>query len=99
MIQDLAALPLPTSDLFQSVLQDADLVDESELDQWDQGPPYTVPSDQYFSPVYIDNLVDVMHGRQLREHRREQSKRVETARSIDVGKETYGVFMNSRELV
>ncbi|KAF7977847.1 hypothetical protein HWV62_2603, partial [Athelia sp. TMB] len=85
-LHDLADKPLPTSELFQSVLHDTDVVDESELAQWDRIPPYHI-ADQQFSALYISNLVDVMHGRRMREHQRAvENHRRETRRSepIDV---------------
>lgn len=56
-------------------------MDESHLDQWDRTPPYPIPSDHQFSPLYITNLIDVMHGRRLREHRKEQALRMEMLQS------------------
>ncbi|KAF7976361.1 hypothetical protein HWV62_6915 [Athelia sp. TMB] len=73
---DLAAKPLPSSDLFRSALLDTGLVDESQLDQWDLTPPYPISPSQQFSTLYVTNLIDVMHGRRLREYRRDETRRI-----------------------
>lgn len=76
---DLALKPLPTSDLFLSTLLEDDAVDESELDQWDIPPPYT--NSQTSSSAYALNLVDVVHGRHLRNHLKDGMQRMEAYRS------------------
>ena len=62
----LAFEPLPEeSPFFQKALQRADPRVESDLRQWDDDPPY--PSSAHVPPGYIDWLVEVMHGRRLRQ--------------------------------
>ncbi|KZP30976.1 hypothetical protein FIBSPDRAFT_883680 [Athelia psychrophila] len=72
--------PLPSSNLFVSTLHDDGTVDESELDHWDLPPPYT-RSQTLSSSAYTINLVDVVHGQNLRHHRREGRVRMEVYRS------------------
>ncbi|KAG2124875.1 hypothetical protein DEU56DRAFT_701763, partial [Suillus clintonianus] len=63
-----ATLPLPDSYLFHQSCAGSDLIDESDLSQWDQPPPYDhpVPPDSPEEARFTENLVDVMHGRYLR---------------------------------
>ncbi|KZP07626.1 hypothetical protein FIBSPDRAFT_965463 [Athelia psychrophila] len=75
-----AVKPLPSSDLFLSTLHDDGTVDESDLDHWDLPPPYT-RSQTLSSSAYAINLVDVVHGRNLRRHRKEGRDRMEDYRS------------------
>lgn len=79
----LAIKPLPTSDLFLSTLHDSDLVDESDLDHWDLPPPYPT-STSHNSELYTKNLMDVMHGRRLRIHCKEERRRMQESRSKPV---------------
>ncbi|KAG2115639.1 hypothetical protein DEU56DRAFT_919353 [Suillus clintonianus] len=60
-----ATLPLPDSYLFHQSCAGSDLIDESDLSQWDQPPPYDhpVPPDSPEEARFTENLVDVMHGR------------------------------------
>lgn len=64
----LATLPLPDSYLFHQYYAGSDLIDESDLSQWDKPPPYDhpVPPDSPEEARFTENLVDVMHGRYLR---------------------------------
>lgn len=73
-------MPLPTSELFNSTLHNRDTVDETDLDQWDPPPPYS-NSQSPSSDTYTSNLVDVVHGRRLRSHLRDQRHRMEEYRS------------------
>lgn len=75
-----AVKPLPSSDLFLSTLHNDGTVDESDLDHWDLPPPYT-RSQTLSSSAYAINLVDVVHGRNLRRHRKEGRDRMEDYRS------------------
>lgn len=76
---DLAIKQLPTSDLFLSALQDDGDVDESGLDQWDLPPPYA-KSHELSSSTYTVNLVDVVHGRRMRNDLKEGRDRMEAHR-------------------
>jgi hypothetical protein len=66
-----AALPLPNSYLFHQSLAGSNLIDESDLLQWDKPPPYNFPNppDSPEEERFTQNLVDVMHGRYLRVER------------------------------
>ncbi|OAX32296.1 hypothetical protein K503DRAFT_670867, partial [Rhizopogon vinicolor AM-OR11-026] len=63
-----ATQPLPNSYLFHQSLTDSDLVDESDLSQWDNPPPYHSPplKDTPDEVRFTQNLLDVVHGRRLR---------------------------------
>jgi hypothetical protein len=71
--------PLPRDSLaFQAALQDADHhVDESNLALWDEDPPYAIsPSaDTPQELEYTDWLVEVMHGRWLRQENERNRER------------------------
>ncbi|KAG2114307.1 uncharacterized protein F5147DRAFT_770285 [Suillus discolor] len=62
---NLAVTSLPDGELFHLTSQSADNLDESELPQWDNNPPYTMPppSDTRAEVRFTENLVQVMHGR------------------------------------
>lgn len=79
----LATKPLPTSDLFLSTLHDPNLVDESDIDHWDRPPPYPT-STSHDSELYTKNLIDVMHGRRLRIHCKEERRRMQESRTEPV---------------
>ncbi|KAG1790604.1 uncharacterized protein HD556DRAFT_1445894 [Suillus plorans] len=66
-----AALPLPHSYLFHQSLAGSNLIDESDLLQWDKSPPYDFPDppDSPEEERFTRNLVDVMHGQHLRVER------------------------------
>src|ERR1700722_4445789 len=64
----LALLPLPDprSFFFAQALQSAAPLDESDLGRWDSDPPF--PEASYVpSELYMERLIDVMHGRRLRQ--------------------------------
>ncbi|KAG2096304.1 uncharacterized protein F5147DRAFT_656619 [Suillus discolor] len=64
----LAVLPLPNSSLFHQACSGSELIDESDVLQWEKPPPYDSPPPPN-SPDedrFTRNLVDVMHGRQYR---------------------------------
>ncbi|KAG1724985.1 hypothetical protein EDB19DRAFT_1833967 [Suillus lakei] len=63
-----AALPLPDSYLFGQSLVGSNLIDESDLLQWDKPPPYDFPNppDLPEEERLTHNIVDVMHGCHLR---------------------------------
>ncbi|KAH7903391.1 hypothetical protein BJ138DRAFT_1168197 [Hygrophoropsis aurantiaca] len=67
----LARAPYPDTHLFHEALRSADAVDESDLSQWDADPPYhyPVPLDTPAEARFTANIVDVMHGRRLRQER------------------------------
>lgn len=69
-----ALVPLPPSHsfLFQEALASAENLDESDLAQWDADPPYIaseIPSDTPSEIRFTERLVEVMHGRRLRQQR------------------------------
>jgi hypothetical protein len=63
-----ATFTLPDSLLFHQALAGSDLIDESDLSQWDKPPPYhsPPPPNNPEEDHFTNNLVDVMHGRHLR---------------------------------
>ncbi|KAG1876195.1 hypothetical protein F4604DRAFT_1924473 [Suillus subluteus] len=67
-ISHFATLPLPDSYLFQQSLSGSNLIDDSDLSQWDKSPPYDCPSppDSPEEERFTHNLFHVMHGRLLR---------------------------------
>lgn len=75
-----ALQPLPEHTyLFQEALASADNLDETDLQQWDLGPPYVhnTPSDSVTEMRYTERLLEVMHGRRLRQQQeREQERKV-----------------------
>jgi hypothetical protein len=73
----LALLPLPNTYLFLEAYKSADNLDESDLGQWDLDPPYDllrVPEDTPSEERFTVNLVDVMHGRRLRQEEEEKDR-------------------------
>lgn len=97
---DLALKALPTSDLFVSAFRDDGSVDESGLDQWDLAPPYPT-SQTSFTITYTSNLVDVVHGRRLRNVLKEGKERMDAylsrARLYGVRKGTLAAEMEEIE--
>lgn len=79
---ELALLPLPDSRLFREALQSADYLDETELPQWDQEPPY--PPSPYTADYanFTKNLVDVMNGRRLRMERLRNAERAARCKTL-----------------
>jgi hypothetical protein len=73
----LALLALPNTYLFHEAFHSADNLDESDLAQWDSDPPYPGSPDTPLEAAFTEKLVDVMHGRRLRELgiQREKHKR------------------------
>jgi hypothetical protein len=71
----LALLALPNTYLFREALRSADNLDESDLAQWDSDPPYPASPDTPLEAAFTEKLVDVMHGRRLRELRIQKEKR------------------------
>jgi hypothetical protein len=66
----LARKPLPNTYLFNEALHSRHALDESELAAWDEDPPYVlepVPEDTASERQCTQRLVEVMHGRRLRE--------------------------------
>jgi hypothetical protein len=84
----MATEPLPSSYLFREALRSPDALDESGLNHWDNAPPYAPPqtkgSDD--SDQYMANLIDVMHGRRLRQARQWEDSRIACAEAGDVGR-------------
>jgi hypothetical protein len=79
-----AALPLPDSFLFHQALVGSDLIDESDLSQWNKAPPYNSPP-PLNSPEearFTQNLAAVMHGQHCR---LEKASRVRRARMFHMG--------------
>ncbi|KAI5993046.1 hypothetical protein EDD15DRAFT_2367859 [Pisolithus albus] len=64
----LAAMPLPTSNLFHEASCSADALDESDLWIWEQEPPYKYPETTMTAHEvqYTKNMADVMLGRRWR---------------------------------
>ncbi|KAG0700907.1 hypothetical protein DFH29DRAFT_780139, partial [Suillus ampliporus] len=50
--------------LFHQSLTRSNLIDESDLLQWDKAPPYDLPTppDSLEEDRFMQNLVDVMHS-------------------------------------
>ncbi|KAG1851784.1 hypothetical protein C8R48DRAFT_777738 [Suillus tomentosus] len=84
----LAALPLPDSFLFQQAYSGSELIDESDVFQWDKPPPYDSPPppNSPHEARFTRNLVDVMHGRQCRleEETRARYAQMFAAANVDV---------------
>jgi len=57
----LATVPLPTSHLFHKALSSGDALDESELQYWESGPPFSQPepADTTQESQFTTNLMDV----------------------------------------
>ncbi|KAG1799096.1 hypothetical protein EV424DRAFT_1546126 [Suillus variegatus] len=76
-ISQFANLPLPNSYLFHQSLNGSDLIDDSDLSQWDKAPPYNsvpppnLPEEQCFT----QNLFDVKHGHNLHMERESHAHR------------------------
>ncbi|KAG0697547.1 hypothetical protein DFH29DRAFT_1003607 [Suillus ampliporus] len=68
---------LPDSHLFHQSLAGSNLIDESDLSQWDKAPPYDLPTppDSLEEDRFMQNLVDVMHGHHLRAERELRTRR------------------------
>ncbi|KAG2058670.1 hypothetical protein BDR06DRAFT_968206 [Suillus hirtellus] len=71
------SLPLPTSHLFHQSLTDPDLIDDSDLSQWDKAPPYKSlpPPDSPEEQRFTQNLFDVLLGRHLHMERESRAHR------------------------
>ena len=63
-----ATMSLPTLPLFLEAAQSADALDESDLPQWEEAPPYSYaePDSTPQEEMFTRNLVDVMLGRRIR---------------------------------
>lgn len=83
---ELAQKPLPISDLFNLSVNDADALDESDLPVWDHPPPYTSlpPPATADEDRFTENIVDVMHGRRLRQSRKKEKERMDRCMRSDV---------------
>jgi hypothetical protein len=81
-----AEQPLPVSaTLFLEALASCDNLDESELDQWDSPPPYhpsVDPTDTPSEMHYTDRLIEVMHGRRLRQQREMDQRRARMLQKV-----------------
>ncbi|KAI0694293.1 hypothetical protein C8T65DRAFT_744408 [Cerioporus squamosus] len=80
--EDLISLsrqPIIPTRLFLKALQCADALDESNLGVWDARPPYnTLPTHMEDDEErrFTNRIVEVMHGRRMRETRAEDEERV-----------------------
>jgi hypothetical protein len=76
-ISQFANPPLPKSFLFHQSLHGSDLIDVSDLSQWDKAPPYNSlpPPDSPEEQRFTRNLFDVMHGHNLRVDRESRAHR------------------------
>ena len=71
-ILELASKPLKPSRLFYEALQSAEALDESGLGVWEKPPPYCTLTPESETPHenrYTESIVQVMHGKRLRETR------------------------------
>jgi hypothetical protein len=76
--QALTKLP-DSAPLFLEALQSADNLDESDLGCWDSRPPFVpqrVIADERSEARFTERLVEVMHGRRLRQQRERDKMRV-----------------------
>ncbi|KAG1835703.1 hypothetical protein EV424DRAFT_1531556 [Suillus variegatus] len=66
-ISHFTTLPLPDSYLFQQSLSSSNLIDDSDISQWNESPPYdhSPPPDSPEEERFTQNLFDVMHGHLL----------------------------------
>jgi len=64
----LTTVPLPTSHLFHKALSSGDALDESELQYWESGPPFSQPepADTTQESQFTTNLMDVFFGQKSR---------------------------------
>ena len=64
----LATVPLPASRLFHEALSSEDALDESELQYWESGPPFSQPepADTTQESQFTTNLTHVFFGQKLR---------------------------------
>jgi hypothetical protein len=71
-----STLSLPDSYLFHQSLTGSDLIDQSDLLQWNKAPPYDLPAppDSPEEDRFTQNLCDVMHGRHLRAERESHAR-------------------------
>ncbi|KAG0705803.1 hypothetical protein DFH29DRAFT_872764 [Suillus ampliporus] len=76
-ILQFANLPLPNSYLFHRSLNGSDLINVSDLSQWDKAPPYNSlpPPDSPEEQRFTQNLFDVMHGHNLHMERESHAHR------------------------
>ncbi|KAG2159669.1 uncharacterized protein EDB93DRAFT_1244454 [Suillus bovinus] len=79
-ILQFANLPLPNSDLFYRSLNGSDLIDVSDLSQWDKAPPYNSlpPSDSPEEQCFTQILFDMMHGHNLHMERESRAHHAAT---------------------
>jgi hypothetical protein len=78
----MAAEPLPSSNMFAEALRNSDTVDESGLSQWDVEPPYDCSNGK--DGQYMENLVDIMHGRHLRQAQEREDGWIDWVKAGDV---------------
>jgi len=78
VLQASIPLPNPNSYFFAQALSSADNLDESDLWRWDLEPPYIASPSDVLSEEYTENLIEVMHGRRLRQQQeRDQARGAE----------------------
>jgi hypothetical protein len=66
----MAKISFPNTPIFQEAFRSADAMDESELPPYELDPPYMPPSyptDTNREQDYTDKMVEVLHGRLMRE--------------------------------
>jgi hypothetical protein len=79
-VQALFPLPNPSSYLFSQSLASSENLDESELNKWDCDPPYAAedyPDGSQDEMIFTERLIEVMHGRRLRQERESDQEREE----------------------
>jgi hypothetical protein len=78
----MANIPFPNTALFHEALQSAEALDESEVRQYELDPPYTPPSyptNTSREQIHTQKMTEVFLGRQLRERRKFEDRRVRGA--------------------
>jgi hypothetical protein len=71
--------------LFLKALASCDNLDESDLDQWDSPPPYppsVTPTDTPSEMRFTERLIEVMHGRRLRQQREMDQRRARMLQEV-----------------
>jgi hypothetical protein len=94
--------PLPTSPLFRQAALSADALEDTDYDdlklaRFDGCPPYQQSPESMSTLPDIDRLMDALHGRQLRQQREYENKRLgryKTVPSAAFEEEVHTAMMN-----
>lgn len=97
----LAHKSLPNTYLFNKALRSDNMLDESELAIWDADPPYILspaPENTASEQQFTQRLVEVMHGRRLRqarEYEKATAHRYQGLSPLEVELDVFGAMITA----